>query len=157
MGHSYWPCTQRSNKHKCKHAFTHTHTQNVRLFSLCFPCNAPDHTSSAYWKYSVAPICFASLYLRFWVMGNPCHKGAALVLPAFLPPGGGSLSHEYPFTGATLLTTVNPSSGLNFTCHSNWPHPYQPLPEKPPVVKTTSCSHFYCLSVKKQKRTLAFF
>lgn len=87
---------------------SHTHTHKMSDCSPCvpaasFPCNAPDHTSSAHWKHSVAPICFASLYLGFWVMGNPCHKGAALVLTGLFAPGGGSLSHEYPFTGATLL------------------------------------------------------
>lgn len=75
-----------------------SHTQNDRLFSPCvptasFPCNAPDHTSSAHWKHSVAPICFAPPYLGIWVAGNQCHKGAALVLPCLFAPWG-----RQPFT-----------------------------------------------------------
>lgn len=40
VGHKYWQRTQRNNRHKCKHAFTHKqkHTQNDRLFSLCSNC-----------------------------------------------------------------------------------------------------------------------
>lgn len=95
VGHSYWPCTQRSNKHKCKHAFTHT--QNDRDCSPCvqllaFPARPQDHTSSAHWKHSGRSTLLRSSVPRVLGEGHPmplkCHKGAALFLPCPSCPWG---------------------------------------------------------------------